>query len=116
MTKASSVTGVDANGASPERRPPPTRQIVVVIERMSDRGRRREGEEEAGGWDNAWRISSVTKGGTHDDVADAKCISPEQRPPSTRRIVVVMERGRREEGDGTMRGPTDFFFMIGNLN
>ena len=76
MTKASSVTGVDANGASPERRPPPTRQIVVVIERMSDRGRRREGEEEAGGWDEAWRTSSITKGGTHDDGADANGVSP----------------------------------------
>ena len=116
MTKALSVTGADANGASPERRPPSTRQIVVVVERISDRGRRREGEEEAGGWDEAWRTSSITKGGTHDDGADANGLSPERQNPSTCRIVVVVERGRREEGDGTTRGPTDFFFMLVNPN
>jgi hypothetical protein len=77
MTKVSSVTGADANGASPDRRPPLIHQIVVVVKRgrqivvIVKRGRkkqgdgtmrgrrqwkrgdhRREGEEGDGGWDD----------------------------------------------------------------
>ena len=62
MTKALSVTGADANGASPKQRPPPTYQVVVVVEKTSDRGRCQEGEEEAGGWNDAWRTTMEKRG------------------------------------------------------
>ena len=189
---------VDANGVSPKRRLPSTHRIIVVVERggreegdgtMSDRGCHREGEEEARRWDDAWKTSSIMKGGTHDDGVDANGVSPERRPIqhvrlssswrgeggrkeeggrewddaqsdrlffmlvnrnkkkrggkrgtlkggthdngeegkggcgcqrhipptttySTRRIIIIMERGRSEEGEGTTRSPTDFFSCL----
>ena len=62
------------------------------------------------------------KGGTHDNGEEGKGVCGCQRhiPPtttySTRRIIIIVERVRSEEGEGTTRSPTDFFFMLVNPN